>query len=74
MITAEMEVEPIVDDVDGLDGVPEDDYEYVYPQELLDKWVKLGEELDLKIASGEAKPITVQELAAKFGIKMDSKK
>jgi hypothetical protein len=70
MITAEMEVEPIVDDV------PEDDSEckYVYPPELIEHWVKLGEELDLKIASGEAKPITVQELAAKFGIKMDSKK
>jgi len=78
MITAELEAKPVINGIDGLDGVPEDeseyDYEYVYPQELLDKWAKLGEELDLKIASGEAKPITVQELAAKFGIKMDSKK
>jgi hypothetical protein len=68
MTTAEMEVEPVVDDVDGI-SEDDSDCKYVYPPELIDYWVKLGEELDLKIASGEAKPITVQELAAKLGIK-----
>jgi len=70
MITTEMEVEPIVDDVDG---VPEDDseYEYVYPPELIERWIKIGEEMDLKRARGEVKPQTVHEIAAKLGIKMD---
>jgi hypothetical protein len=70
MTTAEMEVETVVDDVDG---VLEDDSvcKYVYPPELIEHWVKLGEEMDLKRARGEVKPMTVEELAAKLGIKMD---
>jgi len=70
MTTAEMEVEPIVDDIDGLQ---EDDSEckYVYPPELIEHWVKIGEEMDLKRARGEVKPQTVQELAAELGITLD---
>jgi len=65
MFTAEMEAKPAVDDLDGIDGVQEDDYEYVYPPELLEKWVKGFEDMKLKVARGELKPRTVEEMAAR---------
>jgi len=70
MTITEMDVETVVDDVDG---VPDDDseYEYVYPPELIEHWVKLGEDADLKRARGELKPQTVQEVAAELGITLD---
>jgi len=68
MITAEMEVEPAVDDING---DSEDDYEYVYPQELLDKWVKCFDDMELQIARGELKPQTVEEFAAEMGVDLD---
>ena len=75
MITAELEAKPAVDDLDGIDGVPEedseDDYEYVYPQELLDKWAKGFDDMELQIARGELKPQTVEEMAAECGITLD---
>jgi len=75
MITAELEAKPAVDDLDGIDGVPEDesedDYEYVYPQELLDKWAKGFDDMELQIARGELKPQTVEEFAAEMGVDLD---
>jgi len=75
MITAEMEAKPAVDDLDGIDGVPEedseDDYEYVYPQELLEEWARDADIMDEQIARGEIKPQTVEEVAAELGIKLD---
>lgn len=72
MTTAEMEVETVVDDVDGvLENDSEGDYEYVYPPELIARWVKIAEDMDLKIASGELKPQTVEEVAAELGITLD---
>ena len=75
MITAELEAKPAVDDLDGIDGVPEDesedDYEYVYPQELLDKWAKGFDDMELQIARGELKPQTVEEFAAEMGVNLD---
>jgi len=70
MITAEMEAKPVVDDVDG---VPEDDseYEYEYPLELVEQWVKGFEEMKLKIARGELKPRTVRDVAAECGVILD---
>ena len=73
MFTAEMEVEPVVDDLDGIDGVPEDDseYEYEYPPELIEQWAKGLENMKLKIARGELKPMSVREAAAKHGVILD---
>ena len=73
MFTAEMEVEPVVDDLDGIDGVPEDDseYEYVYPQELLEEWVRDADIMKKQIAMGEIKPQSVREVAARFGVILD---
>jgi len=70
MITAEMEVEPCVDDIDG---VLEDysERKYAYPPELIERWVKIADDADLKIASGELKPQTVEEFAAELGITLD---
>jgi len=44
---------------------------YVYPPELIARWVKIAEDMDLKIASGELKPQTVEEVAAELGITLD---
>jgi len=73
MITAEMEAKPAVDDLDGIDGVPEDDseYEYVYPQELLEEWVRDADIMKKQIAMGEIKPQSVREVAARFGVILD---
>jgi len=75
MITAEMEAKTAVDDLDGIDGVPEDDseddYEYVYPPELLEKWAKGFDDMELQIARGELKPQTVEEFAAEMGVDLD---
>jgi len=75
MITAELEAKPAVDDLDGIDGVPEedseDDYEYVYPQELLEEWVKDADIMKKQIAMGEIKPQSVREVAARFGVILD---
>jgi len=73
MITAEMEAKPAVDDLDGIDGVPEDDseYEYVYPQELLEEWARKAEIMREQAARGEIKPQTVEEFAAEMGINLD---
>jgi hypothetical protein len=72
MITAEMEAKPAVDDLDALpEADSEDDYEYVYPQELLEQWVKGFEDMKLKVARGELKPQTVEEFAAEMGITLD---
>jgi hypothetical protein len=72
MTTAEMEVKTVVDDVDGvLEDDSEDDYEYVYPPELIAHWVKIAEDMDLKIASGELKPRSVREVAAECGVILD---
>jgi len=68
MITAEMEVEPAVDD---LDGDSEDDFEYVYPPELLKHWADISKDMKAKIARGELKPQTVEEVAAELGITLD---
>jgi len=70
MITAEPEVEPAVDDVDG---VPEDDseYEYEYPPELVERWVRETEISKLKLARGEIKPQSVRDVAAKYGVILD---
>jgi len=70
MITAEMEAKPVVDDVYG---VPEDDseYEYEYPPELVNHWFERAEIMDAKIASGELKPQSVREVAAKYGVILD---
>jgi len=69
MITAEMEAKPVVDDVP--EDESEDDYEYVYPPELLEKWVKGFEDMKLKVARGELKPQTVEEMAAECGVTLD---
>jgi hypothetical protein len=73
MITAEMEAKPAVDDLDGIDGVPEDDseYKYVYPPELLRHWADISKDMKAKIARGELKPTTVEDLAAELGITLD---
>jgi hypothetical protein len=73
MFTAEMEAKPAVDDVDGIDGVPEDDseYEYEYPPEFIERLIKSTETMKLKIARGELKPMTVREAAAKHGVILD---
>jgi len=75
MITAELEAKPAVDDLDGIDGVSEyeseDDYEYVYPPELLETWVKGFEDMKLKVARGELKSRTVEEMAAACGVTLD---
>jgi hypothetical protein len=70
MITAEMEAKPVVDDIDG---VPEDDseYKYVYPPELLKHWADISKDMKSKIARGELKPQTVEEVAAELGITLD---
>jgi hypothetical protein len=70
MTTAEMEVEPVVDDVNG---VPEDDseYEYEYPPELIERWIRETEVSKLKIARGEIKPQSVRDVAAKYGVILD---
>jgi hypothetical protein len=72
MITAEMEAKPVVDD---LDAVPEedseDDYEYVYPQELLEEWARDAEIMKEQAARGEIKPQSVREVAARFGVILD---
>jgi hypothetical protein len=67
MTTAEMDVKT------GLDDVPEDDteYEYVYPPELINHWFERAEIMDAKIASGELKPQSVEEVAAKYGVILD---
>ena len=75
MITAELEAKPAVDDLDGIDGVPEedseDDYEYVYPQELLEEWARDADIMKEQIAMGEIKPQSVREVAARFGVILD---
>ena len=75
MITAEMEAKTAVDDLDGIDGVPEDesedDYEYVYPQELLEEWARDADIMDEQIERGEIKPQSVREVAARFGVILD---
>jgi len=68
MITAEMEVEPVVDD---LDVDSEDDFEYVYPQEVLEEWVRQAEIMKEQAARGEIKPQTVEEFAAEMGVDLD---
>jgi hypothetical protein len=40
-----------------------------YPLEYIEKLEKLAEEAERQIASGELKPMTVEELAAKHGFK-----
>jgi len=76
MITAELEAEPVVDGVDvvdGIDGVSgnDPDSEYEYPPELIERWVRETEISKLKIASGEIKPQSVREAAAKYGVILD---
>jgi hypothetical protein len=72
MTTAEMEVKTVVDDVDGvLEDNSEDDYEYVYPPELVEEWLKGFEEMELQVARGELKPKTVREAAAECGVILD---
>ena len=71
MITAELEAKPVVDEVDGIDGVSEDDSEYEYPPELVERWIRETEISKLKIASGEIKPQSVREVAAKYGVILD---
>jgi hypothetical protein len=68
MFTAETEVEPIVDD---LDVDSEDDFEYVYPQEILEEWVRQAEIMKEQAARGEIKPQTVEEFAAEMGVDLD---
>jgi len=72
MITAEMEVEPIVDDLDGVpEDDSEDDYEYAYPPELLKHWADRIKIMKSKAASGELKPQTVEEMAAECGVTLE---
>jgi len=72
MTTAEMEAETVVDEVDGvLEDDSEDDYEYEYPPELVEEWLKGFEEMKLKVARGELKPQTIEEAAAELGIVLD---
>jgi len=62
MITAEMEVETGI----GVDS--EDDFdEYECPPEL----IKIFDDMDSDITSGELKPQTVREFAAEFGITLN---
>ena len=73
MITAELEAKPAVDDLDGIDGVPEDDseYEYEYPPEFIERLIKSTETMKLKIARGELKPTSIRDVAAKYGVILD---
>jgi hypothetical protein len=68
MITAELEAKPAVDD---LDGDSEDDFEYVYPQEVLEEWAREADIMDEQIKRGELQPQTVEELAAELGITLN---
>jgi hypothetical protein len=72
MFTAEMEAKPAVDDLDAVpEGDSEDDFEYVYPQELLEEWVRDADIMKKQIAMGEIKPQSVREVAARFGVILD---
>jgi hypothetical protein len=71
MTTAELEAKPIVDDVDGVPEEDDSEYEYVYPQELLEEWVRDAEIMDEQIKRGEIKPQTVEEFAAEMGVILD---
>ncbi|MDR2591860.1 MAG: hypothetical protein LBC59_03540 [Chitinispirillales bacterium] len=72
MITAKMETKPFVDDIDGVsEDDSEDDYEYVYPQELLEEWARDAEIMKEQAARGEIKPQTVEEFAAEMGVVLD---
>jgi uncharacterized circularly permuted ATP-grasp superfamily protein len=68
MTTAEPEVEPVVDDVDG---VSEDDSVYVYTPELIKHWSDEIKNMKSMVARGELKPTTVEDLAAELGITLD---
>jgi hypothetical protein len=70
MFTAEMEVEPVVDD---LDGVPEEDDSavYEYPPELIKHWSDEIKKMKSMVARGELQPTTVEDLAAELGVTLD---
>jgi len=66
MAIAEMEVKTDFDDV------PEEDSgRYVYPPELIKHWAERAEIMKSKIASGELKPQSVEEVAAEYGVILD---
>jgi len=69
MITAEIEVEPVETALD-IEFEDDSEYEYAYPPELVNHWFERAEIMDAKIASGELKPQTVEELAAELGVKL----
>ena len=51
--------------------IPTDAEEAEYPPELFEKWDRLYETAQKKIAAGELVPQTAKELAAEFGINLD---
>jgi len=42
-----------------------------YPDEVVERWKKISEITRQQIATGELKPMTVEELAAMYGIDID---
>jgi len=59
---AETEVKPFLD-------VPVSDEEY--PPELVALWLRNGEITKAKLRTGEIKPQSVEEVAAKYGVILD---
>jgi len=69
MITAEMEVETgILPEILSDD---DEDYEYEYPPEMIDRWIRETDESEERIARGEIKPQSVRDVAAKYGVVLD---
>jgi len=61
MLTAEKVI------LEELNNLPEVEY----PPEVVDRWVKIGEIAELKIATGELQPQTLEDFAAEFGIEIE---
>jgi hypothetical protein len=45
-----------------------------YPPEVIERWDNETEIAEMQIATGELKPVSVAELAAEFGIRLNVKK
>ena len=45
-----------------------------YPPEVIARWDKEVEIAEMQIATGELKPVSVEELAAELGIKLNARK
>jgi hypothetical protein len=51
--------------------IPADLEEAEYPPEVIEKWNKTFEKAKRQLATGELRPMTVEEYAAKRGIRLN---